>query len=433
MKKWVLILLAGAAMVLVLVAWNKPLFPSGTSPSKLAEATSVPQRKITAEGSVVPELHSKLSVRITGRVAEIPAKVGAQVNAGQPLVKLDTEELEAQVAVAEAGLALAEAQLAQMREGPRPEEIAIAQANLKAAQARLAQVSTPRPEKVAIAKANLEGAEAQLSELLAGATQHQIAAAEAALARAKNNLYYQQAVRDAYDNRSPVFYTKEQGEALVGVAYEDVRAAQANLDGLKAPPKPDRVKQLEASVEVAKQQLSLVETPATAEELAELQAAVEAAQGKCALAKAPYTARDLEIAQARVKQARATVEQAKVALKNTVLTAPYAGTVVDILVKPGEAVLAGTPVVILADLSRLRVETKDLEEGNVGSLILGQRVLVKVNAFENKVLSGKVTDLALQATLTSAGDANFKVTITLDQQDPALRWGMTTKVEFLPP
>ena len=64
--------------------------------------------QIKASAVVVPAQESRLSFVISGLVMEVTVKEGDQVQAGQALVKLDTTELEFDVAAAEAALTSAE-------------------------------------------------------------------------------------------------------------------------------------------------------------------------------------------------------------------------------------------------------------------------------------------------------------------------------------
>ena len=93
-----------------------------------------------------------------------------------------------------------------------------------------------------------------------------------------------------------------------------------------------------------------------------------------------------------LKKAKANLEKAR-------LTAPFAGTVVSIAVREGEMVAPGTPIILLADLSQLQVKTTDLDELSVAKVKVGDSVRIIVNAFDNKVLSGKVVAIALRGDI----------------------------------
>ena len=72
--------------------------------------------------------------------------VGDTVEAGDVLAHLDTDRLAREVQQAQAALASAKAQLAQLQDGPRPEEVAAAEANLRAAQAQVSAAAANRDQ-----------------------------------------------------------------------------------------------------------------------------------------------------------------------------------------------------------------------------------------------------------------------------------------------
>jgi multidrug resistance efflux pump len=72
----------------------------------------------------------------SGVIQSILVQNGAHVEAGQILLRLDCGPLEKEINLRAASLAAAEASLARVRNGPRPEEIAIGEAGLGVAIAR---------------------------------------------------------------------------------------------------------------------------------------------------------------------------------------------------------------------------------------------------------------------------------------------------------
>src|SRR5579885_2828363 len=81
----------------------------------------------------------------------------ASVKRGDTIAGLDRSQLEAQVRQADGALRSAEARLALLQAGARPEDVQAAQAALQSAQARLDQMMQGgRAEDVASAQANLE-------------------------------------------------------------------------------------------------------------------------------------------------------------------------------------------------------------------------------------------------------------------------------------
>lgn len=73
------------------------------------------------------------------RIETLATRQGDRVTAGQPLAALQADDARHAVAEARAALAQAEAQLADLRQGRRPEEIAVLEATLRSAAAQAAE------------------------------------------------------------------------------------------------------------------------------------------------------------------------------------------------------------------------------------------------------------------------------------------------------
>lgn len=136
----------------------------------------------------------------------------------------------------------------------------------------------------------------------------------------------------------------------------------------------------------------------------------------------------LDKAQADVDRAKAFVEQAKANLTQATLYSPVAGTVISLEISTGEVVTPGQVVIVIADLTKMRVETTDLSERDILSVQKGQQVNVFIEALDDN-FEGRVIDIA-RRSLTVGGDVVYTVTIELDQQPEGLRWGMSAEVEI---
>lgn len=110
-----------------------------------------------------------ITSKISARVADISVDVGSTVKKGDPLITLDTKDIEAQVAQAQAGVTTAQANLTKIQTGARPEQIAQAQASLDSANTSYtnAKNNFDRNQQLfnagAISQAQLETAQTQLS------------------------------------------------------------------------------------------------------------------------------------------------------------------------------------------------------------------------------------------------------------------------------
>jgi multidrug resistance efflux pump len=383
MKKWELTLLA--ISVLLFSACNGM---GGGEPTAtpLPPVVSQDADKVIAEAVIEPVRWSELSFERGGTVDAVPVSEGDVIEAGELLVQLDTTTAELTLLEAEAALAVAESQLAEVKAGARPEEIAMLEAEIEAAQAGVAQAA------------------AQRDELEAGGVEAQVAAAEAQLA----------AAQDQYWDAKNIF--DHQGWKLGDKAHTQLEAAQAALDSAEA--------QLAQAQQGGEAQLRALEASVWA-----AAAQRDVAEARLALTKAGATIEQIGKAEASVQQAKAAVASAQEAINLLSLEAPFGGTVVQVNVEPGELASPGVPVVVLATLEQLQARTTDLTQMQVVRVSPGQPVAVTVDALEETVLEGAVERIELQA-VDYRGDATYPVLISLQEPPTTLRWGMEALVEI---
>ncbi|GAG07912.1 unnamed protein product, partial [marine sediment metagenome] len=125
----------------------------GAGPMPVVVAPVV-EREVASYRSFVanvnPNRQSTIGSAVDGRVVEFLVNAGQQVTAGQSLALLRTGTIEIEIAGAEAQVALAKAELAELENGFRPEEIELAEAKVEAAIAanRYAQAKLNRTERL---------------------------------------------------------------------------------------------------------------------------------------------------------------------------------------------------------------------------------------------------------------------------------------------
>jgi len=423
---------------------------------------------VVASGEVVPGQRADISFNVSGRVGEVLVKTGDKVEAGQVLVALENERLEAAVSRAEAALAAAKAQLAAAEAGPTDQEVsaaeagvAMAEANLVAAKSALAQTEAYSEHAVAEAEAglaqaqgSLETAKGELSrsysvmaQLQEGARAEEVAYYQALLAQAEANLKYPTNVHDQIIDWGLGGPPEEQARFQMEAAQGARDAALANLQLAQAGPSEREVAAAGGNVRSAQGQVAQAEAVVQAAEVrlaqaqnvgldvAAAQAQVAVAQAQLAQAEAEHDrlvnglpAEELAILKAQVDQAEAAVAEAQATLSEAVLRAPFEGTVAALSIFPGETVMPGQALVSLADGQRLLVETSDLSERDVDKVAVGQAAVILVEAIGQDI-EGTVESVESKAS-TIGGDVVYKVTVSLLEPPPELRWGMSVDVEI---
>jgi len=163
--------------------------------------------------------------------------------------------------------------------------------------------------------------------------------------------------------------------------------AQKEMDRVNAMVKdnaatPQQVDAMQAEVDMAKAQL----------EMAKRQTSAAEAQAGGARSQAKVQQAQIALAEAMVKQREAELQIAKIRLGNTVITAPFDGTISKKAVEAGQYVAVGAPVCSAVDMHHLWV-TANFKETQLTHMKPGQPVDVRVDAFPGLKLHGHVTSL----------------------------------------
>jgi HlyD family secretion protein len=418
---------------------------------------------ITALGNIRPGAEVVLSFEGSGKVQEVLVQSGDTVALEQPLARLDGSRLALQVRSAEAALSAAQAQLAQIQAGPKPQEIQVAQGQVNSAQAALDQAIAQRDQLITgtlestlvVAEAELTSAQArvlqlqrQYEQLRAQDAAPSVAVADIGAERAKIALdetqdeynkaldrpWEDQEIRDSWAKQlEQAELSYRQAQAELERALNDQRAYASSLQALQAQIGDARaaVTAAEARVQQAKSDAEPQSRAADAS-VAAARAQLEIAEAQLELLLTGATAAEIASAQAQVDQAQVTLESARLELEKTTLHAPFEGTVSWIDVEPGQSVSPQTPAVTLVSEQQFSIEA-DVDEADVAWLQVSQEARITLDAFPGRAMSGRVAAI-LPSAVADLGVVSYRVRITLDAQESAnlpVRGGMTADVEIV--
>jgi HlyD family secretion protein len=352
---------------------------------------------IKANGVLLPAQQIRLSFGVGGYIEAIAVEVGEGVQAGQTLARLETIDLERAVSQAEldlhraqVGLSQAELSLRQLQEPPdeadiRQAEHAVDQAGaaLKAAQLDLVTVLNST-----LLNETLEDAERVYEDM-----QHK------------------------YEARLEMYESEEEPDYwFVDQAKERLDDTKLNLDRIwqqgNAQLQDARNAVQHAEQTIQETQYALAELLEEADPLD-----VEAAQ------------KEIEAAAVEVEAAKLELAAAQADLEQAILEAPFDGVASVVPVSLGEWAAPGATVVELLDVSRWRIETKNVGELQIARVRVGQEVQVRVNAFRDQTLHGRVVTISPVAVVQQ-GDTTYTLMIELEPTDLNLQAGMTAQVEI---
>ncbi len=386
-------------------------------------------QEVDVTGSVQAAQSTDLAFQTSGRIAAVSVQVGQHVAAGQVLLSLDGASQSAALAGAQANLEAAQAKLASLTAGTRPEQLSIDETNV--AQTKQALLDTVRSAYVSADDAvhvksdllftnprtsyavltypvsdqmlaNTVAQERVAIEPIFAPWQSLLSAGTDPLAAAATTTAYLTQTSTFLDDLARALAQTSAGGALTATA---LAADQAAVDTARS------------AVAAA---LGSVTTATTA---------YRAAEGALTLAQAGATANDIAAEQAAVDAAAAAVQSAKVALGETALIAPVSGTITVQSANPGETVTPGSPLVsMLADGA---FEAKALvSEADIGKVKVGDAVSATFDAYPGATFPATVTTVDPAATVVS-GVSSYGVTVTFSNRDPRLTSGLSANLRII--
>ncbi len=395
--------------------------------SALEQSGTIPKPP-SGVGRIELEEKQQVVLMVGGIVDQVNVEIGDQVKVGTVLVQLDTQKLEWAVQDAEMNLESSRIGLAKLNEDVDEIDIALADANYLLAKENLAVVEAgPTEEQLNAAENSAAAALAAYNELRAGPTAVQVTQSEASLRRAEISL---QEAQRAYDKIAwmPEAGTMPQSAALqeATINYESAKAAAAEAN---EPAKPSSLQSALAGAQRAQDDLNELKKKPTSAELAAARANLANAEANLAKLKKGPNENDLRLAEISIEQSLTSLEQARLDLANAKVVAPIAGTVLAVNVEPGEQASAGSVVVTIADMSKLKLMV-DVEQRDIPHISEGQEASISVYALSGQEYTG-VVDLIVPVSDEGSGLVTYPVTLhfTSDSLENLLP-GMTATATF---
>lgn len=157
-------------------------------------------------------------------------------------------------------------------------------------------------------------------------------------------------------------------------------------------------------------------------DIANYEAALRIAEAQLQLKKAPVRKSDLDSAAASVRQARAALSRASAEYSNTIITAPIAGRITKVHVKPGEFTPSGASITLLGN-SPYRIEMY-VSEIDVPKVQFTQTGSIELDAFRGTHFKIRVTEVDTSAT-DRDGVPKYRVRLDFIYPHDELKIGMT--------
>lgn len=343
-----------------------------------------------------------ISFKTAGRLVERVVDEGDNVKKDMFLARIDVDQITQARDRENAGLAMSEAQLAQMQTAVVLERESTA-------------------GEIELRKAELAQAQAQYSALEAGSRPQEIQQAQSAVADMKSQ--HEQATQDW-----------ERAQRL----YKNDDISTQQYDQYRT-----KFESTRALLRQAEQRYALVKEGPRKEDIAAALAAVHRAQAAVKLAEAQKLSvrqreQELVTRRADINRAKFNVGYYDTQINDTKVYSPTDGVVMVRAAEPGEVIAAGTSVLTIGDIDHPWLRGY-IPEQQLGRVKLGQKVILRTDSFPGKEYEGRVSFIASDAEFTPKQIQTqeervklvYRIKIDVDNKNRELKNNMPVDAEIL--
>ncbi len=444
MGKWK----AGAAVAgILIVGWGAYSFlkPKGAPAQLITVKRGSIVETVSVTGNTTPVHSLDLAFQNGGMIALVAKPVGTPVRAGDLIARLDTAQLAAQLAQAQANVDVQEADLRSLQAGSRPEDIQSARAALQKSQQDLLNMYGRVTATLAdaFAKAN-DAVRNQLASFFTNAEtvnpQLTFAVNDSQIT---NNIQSQRVAASAELNDwqeellalNPLSSTTTLDAALAkGNAHLAavnsllITASQAlvELTNQSSVSTANYKTALTAALNEVSAAITNVNT--ASQNIASQKYTVSGLQAALDKAVAGPTADDIQAQQAQVEQAQASVQNIEAQIAQASLVSPINSVITVQNAKVGQIASPGQTLVSIISNTDLEVDA-DVPETDIGKIAVGDPVSMSFEALPNETFTGKVFYIDPAETIIS-GVVDYLVKTSFDNLDPRNKSGLTENLNI---
>jgi HlyD family secretion protein len=359
-----------------------------------------------------------ISTELGGSVKTVNATTGDRVQAGQPLVELDSAILDAQINVAETAVSAAVKGLESAKLTHRE---ALLQQELLARDFRSADIQQPviswaddipkdfdlpnwyfnrgdilraATKELNETQQNLEVEINNLNQELEKASNADVISSEQRLIQAQERYRITEQVlseaKDTKDNKELQNAAQSQFDA----AKAELEAAQLNYSQILSSSAAEAVREARGRLAVTQKQFDL-----TQERVNSLQSGLDRLEMQAADLQVQQASIGIAQAEVFLDQSEAALEVLKVQLDKYILYSPVNGIVLTRMIEPGEILNPGSDALIVGILDTLILKIY-LPEEMYGQIKLGNQAEIQVDSYPGVKFFGEVVSIADQVEYT---------------------------------
>lgn len=348
------------------------------------------------QNNIVP-----VSTTVSGKIVELQKKQGEPVKKGDIIATVDNTNQKYTVDQMQAVVNMKKAKLEELNTGTRPEQITEAEAQVRAAKA-------------------------QVDLLVSGNRSEQIEQAKDEVSVAENAV---NSAQEAYDNINTDYTSTSE-------LYESGAVSKSALDDakLKLDTTSNDLSSAKYKFESAKEQLQLLEDGSTSQAIDAAKANYDAENAQLDMLKNGSTKQTIDAAQADLDQSIAQLNQAQNTLDNCNIIAPNDGIIISKNFESGDVVNIGNDIIDIAVSNDVYVLCY-LPDEYLDKVSYNQSLNVTTSTGAQ---TGTINYIDVKHEYTpkdkqSTSDGKHiatKIKITIDDQNGALKSGMTANVKI---
>ena len=444
-KKRKILIIISAIVLIITVA----LIFSGNGSPKV-EFVEAKRMNLVQEVSITGRVKSAESVDLAfekiGRISRVYAEIGDLVKAGASLVSIDSADLQADLAKAEASAKSEEAKLKELIAGTRPEEISIQEVKVLNAKTLLEEARKNLADKIDDAYTKADDAirnktdqfftnpktSPQLTFTNSGSpaeieVETRRLEIEKILANLRTSLDSFSSINEKISFTETVdldlFEIKtflDKVSILVNELVSNSNLSQTTIDGWKAD-----ISTARTNVNTAINNISSAK-----EKLSSAESSLKLEKEELALKIAGATPEQILAQEAKVDETKAAVQNIFAQLSKTIIRSPINGVVTKQEAKVGQVVSANVNIVSVISESKFEVEVS-IPEADVSKLKLGNSAKITLDAYtEEDIFEAKVIKIDPAETIIE-GVPTYKTTLEFINEDSRIKSGMTANINII--
>lgn len=192
------------------------------------------------------------------------------------------------------------------------------------------------------------------------------------------------------------------------------------------------VNEAQNSLDSAEDELALARAGYTAEQIAAQEAAVKQSQANVSSKEALLEQARADVASRRasIRQALASVENYQAQIEKTIMRSPIEGIITKKEAKVGEIISANKNMISIISENNFEIEA-NVAEVDIANLKVGNQATVTLDAYgPDREFSATIVEIDPAETIIE-GVPTYRTVLQFDQEDGAIKSGMTANIDIL--